>query len=59
MQRNSRDEHLFGTGPKKILSLDGGGIRGIVSVQILKRIEEFCADAMVGGSHFDCVTTLI
>ncbi|MDH3658698.1 MAG: patatin-like phospholipase family protein [Alphaproteobacteria bacterium] len=40
MQRKTRDDHLFSSGPKRILSLDGGGIRGILTVQILARIEE-------------------
>jgi len=35
----SRDRHLFGPGPKRILSLDGGGVRGVVSVAFLERIE--------------------
>jgi hypothetical protein len=33
-------QHLFKKGPKKILSLDGGGIRGVLSLEYLKRIEE-------------------
>jgi predicted acylesterase/phospholipase RssA len=34
-----RDRHLFGPGRKRILSLDGGGVRGIVSLAFLERIE--------------------
>jgi len=34
------EEHLFGPGPKRILALDGGGIRGILTIQILARIEK-------------------
>jgi hypothetical protein len=30
---------LFGPGPKRILSLDGGGVRGAISVAFLGRIE--------------------
>ncbi|HEU5286271.1 MAG TPA: patatin-like phospholipase family protein [Sphingomicrobium sp.] len=35
-----RDRHLFGPGPKRILSLDGGGVRGAISVAFLERIEK-------------------
>ena len=35
-----RDRHLFGPGPKRILSLDGGGVRGVVSLAFLRRIEK-------------------
>src|SRR5947209_6460441 len=35
-----RDRHLFGPGPKRILALDGGGVRGAVSVAFLERLEE-------------------
>src|ERR1700688_1782088 len=35
----ARDWHLFGPGPKRILSLDGGGVRGAISVAFLERIE--------------------
>jgi predicted acylesterase/phospholipase RssA len=34
-----RDAHLFGPGPKRILSLDGGGVRGATTIAFLERIE--------------------
>jgi patatin-like phospholipase/acyl hydrolase len=33
-----RDAHLFGPGPKRILSLDGG-VRGATTIAFLERIE--------------------
>ncbi len=39
MEHKTRDEHLFGPGPKRILGLDGGGIRGILTLGYLKRLE--------------------
>jgi len=38
-----RDRHLFGPGPKRILSLDGGGVRGLVTLGMLKRAETLLA----------------
>jgi hypothetical protein len=35
-----RDRHLFGPGPKRLLALDGGGVRGAVTVAFLERIEQ-------------------
>jgi hypothetical protein len=34
-----RDAHLFGPGPKRILSLDGGGTLGVVALAFLARME--------------------
>ncbi len=39
-----RDRHLFGTGPKRLLALDGGGVRGAITVAFLERIEEIFAE---------------
>jgi len=55
----SRDYHLFSKRPKRILALDGGGVRGAISVAFLKRIEEIL-DKEVGrevrlGDWFDLV----
>lgn len=36
----TRDQHLFGPGRKRILSLDGGGVRGILSIGALERLEQ-------------------
>jgi uncharacterized protein len=38
-QRRTRDEHLFGPGPKRVLALDGGGVLGIVEIAFLEQIE--------------------
>ena len=43
MTQCPRDQHLFGPGPKRILSLDGGGVRGIISLAYLERIEAVLA----------------
>ncbi len=42
--KNTRDRHLFGPGPKRILSFDGGGVRGAISVAFLERIETIFAE---------------
>jgi Patatin-like phospholipase len=55
----SRDRHFFAPGPKRILALDGGGVRGAVTVAFLECIEALF-DAHYGkeirlGDHFDLV----
>ncbi len=55
----SRDRHLFGPGPKRVLALDGGGVRGALTVAFLERIEQLL-DAHYGkevrlGDHIDLV----
>ena len=40
MKRRTLDEHFFDIGPKRILTLDGGGIRGALTLGFLKRIED-------------------
>ena len=42
--KDRRDRHLFGPGPKRILSFDGGGVRGAISVAFLERIETIFAE---------------
>jgi uncharacterized protein len=54
-----RDRHLFGPGPKRILSLDGGGVRGALTVAFLERIEallsEHSGQEIRLGDHFDLI----
>lgn len=52
MQHKTRDEHLFGTGPKRILALDGGGIRGILTLGYLKRMEDILRERQGGAPDF-------
>ena len=36
----SLHDKLTGTGPKKLLAIDGGGIRGVMTLEVLAEIEE-------------------
>lgn len=45
-------EKIKGGGQKKILALDGGGIRGILTVEILARIEELLRQKSGRGQDF-------
>lgn len=37
---SERDDHLFSEGPKRILSLDGGGVRGAITLEFLEQMEK-------------------
>jgi uncharacterized protein len=40
LDQSPRDRHLFSPGPKRILSLDGGGVRGAMTIAFLERLEK-------------------
>ena len=44
-----RDRHLFGPGPKRMLSLDGGGVRGAIAIGFLERLESLIEELKAGG----------
>jgi uncharacterized protein len=56
---NSRDHHLFGPGPKRLLALDGGGVRGALTVAFLERMESLLSKhhgkEIRLGEYFDFV----
>ena len=52
-RKRSRDEHFANDGqPKRILALDGGGLRGIFTVGVLQRIETLLRDRHGGDPEF-------
>ena len=57
----SISEKLSKTGPRKLLALDGGGIRGMISVELLAQIESMLQkelgrdDSFVLADYFDYV----
>jgi hypothetical protein len=56
---NPRDQHLFSPGPKRILSLDGGGVRGVITLAFLERMEAVLAEKyqrpVALHEHFDLI----
>ena len=55
----SRDRHLFTPGPKRILALEGGGVRGIISLAYLERLEALLRERfgpeIVLADYFDLI----
>jgi len=45
-------ERIRSTEPKKILALDGGGIRGMIAVEVLSAIESLLRDKLKKGPDF-------
>lgn len=45
-------ERYRADGPRKMLALDGGGIRGVLTLEILAKIEKVLADATGKGEDF-------
>jgi uncharacterized protein len=48
---NDRDRHWFCQGPKRILALDGGGVRGAITVAFLEQIEKVLAERLGEPIH--------
>jgi predicted acylesterase/phospholipase RssA len=48
----TRDEHFSSDGPKRILALDGGGLKGIVTLGFLERIEDTLRERHGAGPGF-------
>jgi hypothetical protein len=55
----NRDQHLFDAGPKRILALEGGGVRGIISLAFLERFEAILRERirsdLVLADYFDLI----
>ena len=49
----TRDQHLANDGsPKRILALDGGGLRGILSLGLLQKVENILRERHQAGDDF-------
>ncbi|NND81405.1 MAG: hypothetical protein HKN50_03140 [Gammaproteobacteria bacterium] len=51
-QIKTRDQHFQSTGPKRILAMDGGGLRGIFTLGMLKRVEDILKARHGGSDEF-------
>ena len=52
------EQRLSADGQKKMLALDGGGIRGVIALEVLKRIEQILREReknpnLVLSDYFD------
>jgi len=52
MSQEALKQRITAPGPKKILTLDGGGIRGIMTVEVLAGMEEILRQRLNRGSDF-------
>src|SRR5262249_30031023 len=48
---SSRDRHLFGPGPKRILALDAGGARAVIQLAFLEQLERILGARYVRGNR--------
>ena len=54
------ENRLSSNGQKKLLALDGGGIRGVITLEVLKQLEKILRDrsgkpGLVLSDYFDYV----
>jgi uncharacterized protein len=45
-------DRVSSPGPKKLLALDGGGIRGVITLEMLLRLESMLAEQLGAGDEF-------
>lgn len=46
------EDHLFAPGTKRMLALDGGGVRGMISIAFLEKIEALLKERSGAGGNF-------
>ena len=45
-------DRVSSPGPKKLLAFDGGGIRGVITLEVLRRLESMLAEQLGAGDDF-------
>ena len=45
-------DRMSSPGPKKLPALDGGGIRGVITLEILQRLESILENSLGAGDEF-------